>query len=87
MKKTMLAVAVMTSMTSAALAQQAVPQQKPDFDFMQHAIQALQQQRNNAFDGQAAAEAKVAGLTDELTKARARIKELEDKLNPPKDKK
>ena len=58
--------------------------QQPDPTFLQHAVTALQSQRNAALDAQAVAEAKVAGLTDELAKANKQVKELNDKLNPPK---
>ena len=53
-------------------------QQQPDVAFMQRAIVSLQTQRNNALDSAAASDAKAAGLTEELTKAQARIKELEE---------
>ena len=59
--------------------------QQPDATFLQHAVTALQSQRNAALDAQAVAEAKVAGLMDELAKANKQVKELNDKLNPPKD--
>jgi len=62
----------------------AFAQQPQDTAFLQRAISSLQTQRNNALDAQAAAEAKIAGLIDDLTKANFKIKELEDKLNPPK---
>lgn len=55
--------------------------QQPDPIFLQKAIAAVQTQRNLAMDTAAVAEAKVAQLTEELTKAQARIKELEDKAN------
>jgi len=58
--------------------------QQPDVSFLQHAVGALQSQRNAALDAQAVAEAKIAGLTDELAKANRQVKELNDKLNPPK---
>jgi TolA-binding protein len=62
--------------TSFALAQQADPV------FMQRAISALQTQRNSALDAQVVAEAKVTGLTEDLNKANAKIKELEEQLKP-----
>lgn len=58
----------------------AYAQQQPDPAFMQHAIIALQTQRNNALDSQTVAEAKLAGLSEDLAKANAKIKELEAKL-------
>jgi hypothetical protein len=56
----------------------------PDAAFMQRAITSLQAQRNTALDNQAVAEAKASGLAEDLTKANTKIKELEDKINPPK---
>lgn len=61
--------------STAALAQPA--QQSPDPAFLQKAIAVLQAQRNNALDGQAAAEAKAAQLSDELAKVQARVSDLE----------
>lgn len=63
--------------TSFAMAQQ--PQQQPDPAFMQRAIQSLQAQRNAALDAQTVAEARVAGLTEDLNKANLQIKGLQDK--------
>lgn len=68
-------------LTTPALAQQ---QSSPDPAFMQRAISSLQVQRNQAMDAAAINEAKAAGLADDLTKAQARIKELEKK---PEEKK
>ena len=68
---------------ATAYAQQPFTQQ-PDPTFLQHAVTALQSQRNAALDAQAVAEAKVAGLMDELAKANKQVKELNDKLNQPK---
>lgn len=79
MKKILLTSAFVL-MTSSAFAQQ--PPQA-DTAFMQRAISALQAQRNAALDTQAASEAKLAGLTEDLAKANLKIKGLEDKLNPP----
>lgn len=59
--------------------------QQPDAAFLQRAIGTLQTQRNAALDAQAIAEARSAGLADDLNKANAKIKELEDKLNPSKE--
>lgn len=53
--------------------------QQPDPIFLQKAITAVQTQRNLAMDAAAVAEAKLAQATEELTKANARIKELEPK--------
>lgn len=66
---------LLLALGTSALAQQ------PDPIFLQKAIAAVQTQRNLAMDTAAVAEAKVAQLTEELTKAQARIKELEDKAN------
>lgn len=59
-------------------------QQAPDPAFLQRALSALQAQRNAALDSQVVAEARAAGLTDDLAKATARIKELETKPEAPK---
>lgn len=53
--------------------------QPVDPAFMQRAIAALQAQRNAAQDATVVAEAKAAGIADELVKAQTRIKELEAK--------
>jgi hypothetical protein len=55
-------------------------QQQPDAQFLQRAIAALQAQRNQALDAAASAEARAAGLADDLAKAQTRIKER----GPPK---
>jgi TolA-binding protein len=68
-------------LTTPALAQGA-----PDPAFMQRAIAALQNQRNAALDAQTVAEAKLQGLTEDLNKANARIKELEDAKKAPEKK-
>jgi hypothetical protein len=60
--------------------------QQPDVAFMQRAIVSLQTQRNNALDAAAASDAKLAGLTEDLTKAQAHIKELEAKIPADVDK-
>lgn len=62
----------------------ALAQQQPDTAFMQRAITAIQTQRNAALDQAVLLQAKVDGLTEDLAKAQARIKELEPK---PEDKK
>jgi hypothetical protein len=61
--------------------------QGADPAFMQRAITVLQQQRNNALDAQAAAEAKASGLTEDLNKALAKIKELDKPAEHDTDKK
>jgi TolA-binding protein len=66
------------ALTTVVAAQQADPA------FLQRAITAVQTQRNLAMDAQAVAEARVASLTDDLTKAQARIKELEAKIEEKK---
>lgn len=71
LKKILIISAVLVSAV-AAQAQQADPV------FLQRAVAALQLQRNSALDAQVVAEAKVTGLTEELSKANAKIKELED---------
>lgn len=59
--------------------------QQADTAFLQRAISVLQAQRNTALDQAALAEAKLAGLADDLAKANARIKSLEDAAAPKKD--
>jgi hypothetical protein len=62
---------------SAALAQQADPA------FLQRAVGVLQTQRNDAFNAAAAQQVRADGLADDLAKAQARIKELEQKPEAP----
>lgn len=69
-------------LAAPALAQQ----QPPDPATLQRALGALQTQRNQAFDLAASWEARAGGLADELTKANARLKELEPKpADKPKE--
>lgn len=77
------AVVLLFLLTSPAFAQL---QQGPDPAFMQRALDSIAAQRNNALNAAAVAEARVAGLTEELAKATARIKELEPKPEPEKKK-
>lgn len=79
-KKYGLLVGLLVSMPAYAQ----TPPQQPDPAFMQRAIVALQTQRNNALDAQLVAEARLQGVTDELAKANAKLKELEDKKAPEK---
>jgi hypothetical protein len=65
------------------LATPALAQQSNDPLFLNRAISALQQQRNQAWDAAAVAEARAAGLADDLAKANARIKDLEPKPSVP----
>jgi hypothetical protein len=67
----------LTLTASGAVAQQADPQ------FLQRAVPVLQAQRNQALDAAAAQQARADGLADDLAKAQARIKELEQKQEPP----
>lgn len=66
----------------AASAQQ--PPQAPDPAFMQKAMAALQQQRNEALDRAAGAEARLAVMADELQKAKIDLAQLKAKYEPPK---
>ena len=61
------------------LAAPALAQQQADPAMLQRALGAVQVQRNQAFDLAASWEARANGLAEELTKAQARIKELEPK--------
>jgi hypothetical protein len=67
-------------MTASAHAQQ--PQLPPDPGFMQKAINALQQQRNDALDRQAGSEAKASQLAEENAKLKAEMEELRKKIPP-----
>lgn len=80
----MLRAACLIALTAVLVSSSAMAQQ-PDPAFLQRAVQALQSQRNAALDAQAVAEAKVAGLTEDLARANLRIKGFEDK-EPKKDK-
>lgn len=53
--------------------------QQPDPAVLQRAITVLQAQRNQALDSAASEAVRAEGLSDDLAKARARIKELEPK--------
>lgn len=53
--------------------------QQADPDFLQKALAAMQSQRNQAMDGAAVLDAKLAKAQEDLAKAQARIKELEPK--------
>lgn len=59
--------------------------QQADPDFMQRAIVALQQQRNEALDKVAASEAKLSKSQEDLNKANLQIKGLQDKYESKKD--
>jgi hypothetical protein len=78
MRAVLIVVSVMLS-TSAFSQQQA-----PDPTAMQRAITILQAQRNQASDQAAAAEIRATGLADDLAKAQATIKGLEEKEKAPK---
>ena len=58
------------------------PQMPPDPAFMQKAITALQQQRNDALDRQAGSEAKASQLAEENAKLKAENEELKKKIPP-----
>jgi hypothetical protein len=53
--------------------------QQSDPAFLNRAIAVLQAQRNQALDSVAAERARADGLSDDLAKAQARIRELEPK--------
>lgn len=76
-----LVLAILALLATPALAQQ----QPPDPAFLQRFLGAMQAQRNQALDVAAVGEAKAQGLAEDLAKAQARIKELEQ--NKPSDKK
>lgn len=74
-------IVIVCLIATPAFAQQ---QPHPDPMTLQRAINALQAQRNQAFDLAASWEARANGLADDLAKAQARIKELEPKTEPEK---
>jgi len=71
-------------LATPAVAQQ---QQQPDPAFLQRALASMQSQRNQALDSAAIADAKAAGLAEDLAKAQARVKDLEHKADPAPAKK
>lgn len=71
-------IALLTTLPSSA--QQATA---PDTAFLQQALNAIQAQRDRANNEAAAAQAQSGLLTEQLAKAQARIKELEDSLKKP----
>lgn len=68
----------------ALVSSPALAQQQPDPAFLQRALASMQNQRNQAMDAAARAEAIAAGLSDDLAKAQARVKELEQPKEGPK---
>lgn len=76
---------IFVAMLSLPLVSIASAQQLPDPALMARIIGSLQTQRNAAQDSAAVAEARAAGLADDLAKAQARVKELENKYEPKKE--
>lgn len=77
-KKILLAVAIVFTPVGAFA-------QTPDPAFLQRAVTALEGQRNNALNAQVIAESNLAAAKEDLAKAQAKIKELEDaKAKPDK---
>jgi septal ring factor EnvC (AmiA/AmiB activator) len=72
---------------AAIAASPALAQQQPsDPLFLQRQLAMTQATRNQLLDAITAAEARIAGMSEELAKAQTRIKELEQKsAAPPKD--
>lgn len=70
-------------LTPIAAHAQTAPQ-PPDPAFLQAALGAVRAQRDANADGQAAAQAQIVGLNDEIAKLKARIAELEKKPELPK---
>jgi hypothetical protein len=66
----LLVVALLLMISTSAFAQQ------PDPAFMQHALSALQAQRNQAMDNLAASEAKSAMATEQLDATRGHVSKL-----------
>lgn len=77
------AIAIALMLMVPALAQQPAPQADPAF--MQKALTALQAQRNAALDGQAAAQAQAAMLTEEVATLKKQIEDLKPKSDKPAD--
>jgi hypothetical protein len=78
MKRTLIALCLFAA--APAFAQQGPPEPA----FLQVSIGALQTQRNQAMDAAAIAEARLAVASDDLARAKTRIKELEPKPDEPK---
>ena len=57
------------------LGSSAFAQQQPDISTLQHIIAVLQQQRNEQADARALAEAKLAQLSEELSRLKAEKKD------------
>lgn len=77
MKKIIIVILLLASPTFAQ-------QQPVDPAVMQRVINSLQAQRNQALDAAASQEVRAVGLTEDLSKAQARIKELESKIEEKK---
>jgi uncharacterized small protein (DUF1192 family) len=74
--RAILALALMLAVAPAlGQQQQQQQQQQQDPAFLQRALGALQAQRNAALDGQAAAEARVGMLTEEVARLTAELKQ------------
>lgn len=65
----------------------AFAQQQTDPVILQRTIEVLEGQRNQAFNREALAEIRAAGLAADLAKASAKIKELETKSDKPSEEK
>ena len=79
----MLKVTTLSALLFVALANSPTFADQPDPAFLQKALSAVQAQRNQAADVQAALEARLAIVSDDLSQAKKRIKELEDKSPSP----
>lgn len=78
----MLAALALAALTTSAFAQQ---QSGPNPEFLQHALEAVAAQRNDAMNAQAVLQAQLTQARADLAKAQARIKELETaKTDQPK---
>ena len=88
MKRSVLIVLSLLASTPVWAQQANVTQEQANSPaFLQRVIGSMQGQRNVSNDAVAVLEAKVVGLTDDLNKANAKIKELEDKSKSEPDKK
>lgn len=72
--KNICAAVVLVLVSTAAKAEQ-----QDKSELLQRALSVIQSQRNQAMDVAAQAEVRAASLAEELVKAQARIKELEQK--------
>lgn len=81
MKKLLFVTVVSCVMVAVAYAQ--APQAPPDVGFLQGAIVALQQQRNEALDKAAEALARLSGVQRQLSETQAELAQLKASMSAP----